>query len=56
VAKGTRLIHRINGVTTVDVTDEFEAKRLKRGVLALQLHQGPPMLVQFRDIRIKTVD
>jgi hypothetical protein len=37
----------------VDVTDECEAKALKSGVLALQLHQGPPMLVQFKNIRLK---
>ena len=51
-ARGNRLIHKINGVTTVDVTDNCESKRLKSGVLALQLHAGPPMTVQFKDIRL----
>ena len=38
---------------TVDVTDECEAKRASSGVLALQLHAGPPMTAQFRNIRLK---
>ena len=53
VARGNRLTHQINGAKTVEVTDDCEAKRLKKGVLALQLHAGPPMTVQFKDIRIK---
>ena len=54
IAKGNHLIHEINGNVTVDVTDHEEAKRAMSGVLALQLHAGPPMLVQFKDIEIKT--
>lgn len=53
VANGNRLQHFINGVQTVDVTDNCEAKRLRSGVLALQIHAGPPMTVQFKNIRIK---
>jgi uncharacterized protein (TIGR03067 family) len=37
----------------VDVVDEHEAKASKSGILALQIHVGPPMTVQFRNIRIK---
>ena len=53
IAKGNHLQHFINGVPTVDVTDEQEGKAAKSGVLALQIHTGPPMTVQFKDIRIK---
>jgi hypothetical protein len=53
IAKGNHLQHFINGVQTVDVTDEQEAKAAKSGVLALQIHTGPPMTVQFKNIRIK---
>jgi uncharacterized protein (TIGR03067 family) len=55
IAKGNHLQHFINGVPTVDVTDEQEAKAAKSGVLALQIHTGPPMTVQFRNIRLKTL-
>lgn len=55
IAQGNHLQHFVNGRQTVDVTDECEAKALKSGVLALQVHAGPPMTVQFKDIRIKTL-
>lgn len=55
IAKGHHLQHFINGQQTVDVTDEHEAKAAKAGALALQIHQGPPMVVQFKDIRIKSL-
>ena len=53
IAKGNHLQHFINGMQTVDVTDEHEAKAAKSGVLALQIHTGPPMTVQFKNIRLK---
>lgn len=49
IAKGGHLQHFINGKLTVDVTDET-AEGAKKGVLALQIHQGPPMQVEFKDI------
>ena len=52
-AKGFHLIHRINGVVTADCTDKDAKQRRAKGLLALQLHAGPPMTVQFRNIRIK---
>lgn len=55
VAQGNHLIHKINGVLMVDVTDEHEAKRAMTGILALQLHAGPPMQVQFKDITLKVL-
>ncbi len=55
VAKGGHLQHFINGKQTVDVTDET-AVGAKSGVLALQLHAGNPMTVQFKDLVLKTED
>ena len=52
VAKGNHLQHFINGKQTVDVTDEYP-KAPKEGVLALQIHQGPAMIVQFKDLWLK---
>jgi hypothetical protein len=49
VAKGNHVQHFINGMQTVDVTDEDTANASKEGLLALQIHQGPPMKVQFKD-------
>jgi hypothetical protein len=53
IAKGNHLQHFINGKQTVDVTDDTESKRASTGVLALQVHAGPPMKVQFKNMRIK---
>jgi len=53
IVKGNHIQHFINDHQTVDVTDECEAKALKSGVLALQVHAGPPMTVQFKNIRLK---
>jgi hypothetical protein len=53
IAKGNHLQQFINGKQTVDVVDEDEAKRALSGVLALQLHAGPPMTAQFKNIRLK---
>src|SRR5262245_41583160 len=55
IARGNRLQHFINGVPTVDVVDETESKRLTSGILALQVHAGPPMMVSIKNIRIKSL-
>jgi hypothetical protein len=54
IAKGNHLQQFVNGKQTIDVTDDCEAKRAMSGVLALQLHAGPPMMAQFKSIRIKS--
>jgi hypothetical protein len=53
IAKGNELTHQINGHTTVILTDDQVSKRAEEGILALQLHAGPPMTVQFKDIKLK---
>lgn len=52
VAKGNHVQHFINGLQTIDVTDEDTANAPKEGLLALQIHQGPPMIVQFKDFKL----
>lgn len=55
IAKGNHLIQKINGHTTIDVTDNQSSKRAMSGILALQLHAGPSMVVQFKDIQLKVL-
>ncbi|MBR0068766.1 MAG: DUF1080 domain-containing protein [Kiritimatiellae bacterium] len=43
----------INGVRTTSVVDPREAFFPSKGHIALQLHQGPPMKVEFRNIRLR---
>ena len=52
-ARGSRIVLMVNGVVTADVVDEQVGERDLWGRLALQLHSGPPMTVQFKDIRLK---
>ncbi len=53
IAKGNRLIHSVNGHQMVECTDDDVEMRRADGLLAFQLHAGPPMKVQFRNIRLK---
>lgn len=52
IAKGNHLVQKINGHVTVDVTDNQTDKAKSSGILALQLHAGDPMIVQFKDIML----
>lgn len=56
VAKGNQITLEVNGLTTVELTDNEASKRPESGILALQLHAGPPMTVQFKDIQLKELD
>jgi hypothetical protein len=55
VANGNHLRHYLNGTLTADITDTDEEKGSKSGVLALQLHRGKAMTVQFKDVQLKTL-
>ena len=54
-AEGNHIRHYLNGRLIVDFTDDPELA-LKQGILALQLHAGAPMWVEFKNIRIKEID
>lgn len=45
-----------NGTQTSEVIDHQKEEREMSGILALQLHSGPPMTVQFKDIELTTLD
>jgi len=53
IARGNHLIHILNGFQTIEMIDRDPKGRSMEGVLALQIHTGPPMVVQYKDIRIK---
>jgi hypothetical protein len=66
IGQGNHLVHYLNGFKTMElidddrVTNPNDAKdrkgSIREGVLALQIHAGPPMLVEFKDIRVKHLD
>lgn len=53
IAKGNRLQHFINGVLMSDVTDNDTVNGKREGLLGVQVHVGPPMVVEYRNIRLK---
>lgn len=53
VAKGNNVRHYLNGQLVLDFTDEDPKSARSEGVLALQLHAGAPMWVEFKNVRLK---
>ena len=51
LADGEHIRLTFNGVVTVDTQE----KQSRDGIIALQLHAGEPMRVEFRDVKIKAL-
>ncbi len=51
-AQGKHIMLKLNGVTTADYTEEDE-RIPQKGIIATQVHSGPPLEVRFRNLRIK---
>jgi len=52
-ACGPDITLKINDVLMCQVTDHQAGKAARDGVIALQMHPGPPMKIQFKNLRIK---
>ena len=55
-AIGSKVTLKINGQLMCEVDDRDEKMACKKGLIAVQMHQGDPMKVQFKDMRIKILD
>ena len=55
VARGHRIRHYLNDRLILDFTDNDPQLALSEGLLALQLHAGKPMWVEFKNIRIAEI-
>lgn len=53
IVKGNRLQHYINGVLMSEVVDNDAVNGKSKGLLGVQVHVGPPMKVQYRNLRLK---
>ena len=53
IAKGNKLQHYINGKLMCEVTDNDVANRKMEGLIGVQVHVGPPMKVEYKDLMIK---
>jgi hypothetical protein len=59
-AIGTRIAHSINGMQMIEAVDLDDSSRAHdqpgaraNGIIALQLHMGKPMKIQFRNLRLE---
>lgn len=50
---GNKLVHKVDGVTTVEIIDNDKDQREMKGLIAFQVHRGPAMKAQFKNIRLK---
>lgn len=50
-AKGNELTHYVNGKPAAKIRDVSKKLRSEKGLIGLQLHAGPPMKAEFKEIR-----
>lgn len=55
IARGSTLIHILNGHVTAVFVDDDAKNRTLKGLLGFQIHVGPPMKVEFRNVLLKTL-
>ena len=53
IADGNKLSHYINGVLISEVIDNDVVNGKAKGLLGMQVHVGPPMKVEYKDLKIK---
>ncbi len=53
IARGNVLTHLVNGQVMSVVVDDDAVRRKFDGLLGVQVHVGPPMKIEFRNIRLK---
>jgi hypothetical protein len=54
IIRGNTLIHLLNGRLMSVTIDDDAPNRPADGLIGMQVHVGPPMKVEFRNIRLKT--
>ncbi len=55
IARGRFLTHIFNGHVMSIVVDDDATHRRADGLIGVQVHVGPPMKVEFRNVRLKTL-
>ena len=53
VVIGNKLVHKLNGKVTAEIIDHDPKGRLMKGIIAFQVHRGPAMRVQIKDVELK---
>ncbi|MBI5685850.1 MAG: GH32 C-terminal domain-containing protein [Verrucomicrobia bacterium] len=55
ICVGNKLTLKVNGKLMAETTDNDPVHFAAQGILAMQLHTGPPTVAQFKDIRLKVL-
>ena len=55
IARGNTIMNIVNGHVTAFIVDDDAKGRALKGLLGFQIHTGPPMTIEFRNIYLKTV-
>jgi hypothetical protein len=55
IIRGHTLIHIINNQVMSVVVDDDAPNRTSEGQIGMQVHVGPPMKVEYRNLRLKTM-
>ncbi len=53
IAQGNKITHKLNGQVTMELIDHQADKRSLEGIIALQIHRGPAMKVQIKEVMLK---
>ncbi|HEV1285496.1 MAG TPA: DUF1080 domain-containing protein [Bryobacteraceae bacterium] len=53
IARGNTLVQLLNGRVMSMLIDDDTANRKMEGLIGIQVHLGPPMKIEVRDIRLK---
>jgi hypothetical protein len=53
IVRGNTMIHMVNGHVMSVVVDDDPERRKNEGLLGVQVHVGPPMKIEYRNIRLK---
>jgi len=56
IARGPEITLKINDLVMCQVVDQQAGVAAKDGVIALQMHPGPPMKISFKNLRIKLLE
>lgn len=55
IVRGSTMIHLVNGHVMSVVVDDDAERRAFDGLLGVQVHVGPPMKIEYRNFRLKTL-
>jgi len=55
IARGNTIMNIVNGHVTAFIVDDDAKGRAMKGLLGFQIHVGPPMKIEFRNVLLKSL-